>query len=97
MGMYANQHIEQLDRESMRSLQLELLQKQLKWAEEKSFHYQQSFKKAGVKADDVKSLEDLRRFPFLHSTDLHKIDSLDILTLPISGILRFKTYYTNES
>ena len=73
----------------MRELQLGLLQKQLRWAEEKSFFYQQSFAKAGVKAEEVKSLEDLRRFPFLHTSDLHQIDSLDILTLPISGILRF--------
>jgi phenylacetate-CoA ligase len=87
--MYANQHIEQMDRESMREMQLGLLQKQLRWAEEKSFFYQQSFAKAGVKAEEVKSLEDLRRFPFLHTSDLHQIDSLDILTLPISGIMRF--------
>ena len=87
--MYANQHIEQMDREAMRAKQLELLQKQLRWAEEKSFFYQQSFAKANVKASDVKSLEDLRKFPFLHSADLHQVDSLDILTLPISGILRF--------
>ena len=78
-----------MDRESMRELQLGLLQKQLRWAEEKSFFYQQSFAKAGVKAEEVKSLEDLRRFPFLHTSDLHQIDSLDILTLPISGIMRF--------
>ena len=89
MGMYANQQIEQMDRESMGKMQLDLLQKQLRWAEEKSFFYQQSFAKAGVKAEDVKSLEDLRRFPFLHSNDLFQIDSLDILTLPISGIMRF--------
>lgn len=87
--MYANQHIEQMDRESMQEMQLGLLQKQLRWAEEKSFFYQQSFAKAGVKAAEVKSLEDLRRFPFLHSNELHQIDSLDILTLPISSILRF--------
>ena len=73
----------------MREMQLGLLQKQLRWAEEKSFFYQQSFAKAGVKAEEVKSLEDLRRFPFLHTSDLHQIDSLDILTLPISGIMRF--------
>ena len=73
----------------MRDLQLGLLQKQLRWAEEKSFFYQQSFAKAGVKAEEVKSLEDLRRFPFLHTSDLHQIDSLDILTLPKSGIMRF--------
>ncbi|SFA85008.1 MULTISPECIES: phenylacetate--CoA ligase family protein [Selenomonas] len=87
--MYANQQIEQLDREGMQALQLERLQKQLKWAEEKSFFYQQKFAKAGVTAKDIQSLEDVKRLPFLTSNELYQIDSLDILTMPLSGILRF--------
>ena len=87
--MYANQQIEQLDREGMQALQLERLQKQLKWAEEKSFFYQQKFSKAGVTAKDIQSLEDVKRLPFLTSNELYQIDSLDILTMPLSGILRF--------
>lgn len=87
--MYANQQIEQLDRESMQALQLERLKKQLKWAEEKSFFYQQKFSKAGVKASDIQSLEDVKRLPFLTSNELFQIDSLDMLTMPLSGIIRF--------
>ena len=87
--MYANQQIEQLDRESMQALQLERLQKQLKWVEEKSLYYQQKFAKAGVSAKDVQSLEDIRRLPFLTSNELFQVDSLDLLTLPLSAILRF--------
>ena len=87
--MYANQQIEQLDRERLQALQLERLQKQLKWAEEKSFFYQQKFAKAGVSAGDIKSLEDIRRLPFLTANELFQIDSLDMLTMPLSGIIRF--------
>ncbi len=87
--MYANQKVEQMDKGTMREKQLELLKQQLRWAEEKSFFYQQSFEQAKVKADDLQELEDLRKFPFLLSPQLHQVDSLDILTLPISGILRF--------
>ena len=68
--MYANQQIEQMDRESMQALQLERLQKQLKWVEEKSLYYQQKFAKAGVSATDVQSLEDIRRLPFLTANEL---------------------------
>ena len=87
--MYANQKIEQMDKCAMRELQLELLKKQLHWAQEKSFFYQQSFEQAGVNAADLETLEDLRKFPFLQSAQLHQVDSLDILTLPVSSILRF--------
>lgn len=87
--MYANPQIEQLDRERMQALQLDRLQKQLKWAEEKSFFYQQKFTKAGVSAGDIKNLEDIRRLPFLTANELFQIDSLDMLTMPLSGIIRF--------
>ena len=87
--MYANQQIEQLDRERIQALQLERLQKQLKWAGEKSFFYQQKFAKAEVSAGDIKSLEDIRRIPFLTANELFQVDSLDMLTMPLSGIIRF--------
>ena len=87
--MYANQKIEQLDKGTMREKQLELLKQQLRWAQEKSFFYQQTFEQAGVTHEDLHELEDLRKFPFLQSPQLHQVDSLDILTLPISSILRF--------
>ena len=41
--MYANPHIEQLDKDKMRKLQLERMKKQLKWTQEKSFFYQKLF------------------------------------------------------
>lgn len=103
--MYANQQIEQLDRKRMASLQLERLQKQVRWAQEKSFFYNQKFEAKGVSAKDIQSLEDIVRLPFLKPSELYRIDSLDILTMPISSILRFnviplehgevKNLYTN--
>lgn len=87
--MYANQKIEQLDMDAMREKQLQLLKQQIHWAQEKSFFYHQAFEKAGVSADDINELEDLRKFPFLQPAQIHQVDSLDILTLPISSILRF--------
>lgn len=86
--MYANPYIEQLDRDKMRKLQLERLKKQLKWTQEKSFFYQKLFAQKGVSYKDLQSLEDLERFPFLERDMLYQIKALDILTMPISGILR---------
>ena len=46
--MYANQQMEQLNREHLEALQLDLLKKQLRWAEEKSVFYRAHFARAGV-------------------------------------------------
>lgn len=87
--MYANPQIEQLDRGAMQALQLERLKKQVKWAQEKSYFYQQKFSAAGVTAADIESLADIARLPLLERTELYGVDSLDILTLPVSAMLRF--------
>lgn len=86
--MYANPYIEQLDRDKMRELQLERLKKQLKWTQEKSSFYQKLFAQNGVSYKDVQSLEDIAKFPFLEKNMLHQIKAMDILTMPLSGILR---------
>ena len=103
--MYANRQIEQMDRAAMASLQLERLKKQVRWAQEKSFFYNQKFEAKGVSYRDIQSLEDIRKLPFLKPRELFRLDSLDILTMPISSILRFnvisleqgevKNLYTN--
>ena len=87
--MIANTRIEQMSRREMEVLQLERLQKTLQWANTKSAFYQQKFREAGVSHEDFQSLEDLRRFPFLQATELRQVDSLDVLTIPLSGVLRF--------
>ncbi len=87
--MYANQQIEQLDMEKMRELQFQRLKKQLKWAQEKSFFYQEQFRQKSVSYEELESLEDIAKFPFLERNMLYQIEALDILTMPISGILRF--------
>lgn len=87
--MYANPYIEQLDKDKMRELQLERLKKQLKWTQEKSSFYQKLFEEKGVSYKDLQSLKDLAKFPFLEKNMLYQVKALDILTMPISGILRF--------
>lgn len=87
--MIANAQIEQIDREELRLMQLKRLKKIIGWAFEKSHFYRQRYHEAGVSPDDVNSLEDIRRLPFIKTTDLRQIDSLDILTMPLSSILRF--------
>ena len=87
--MYANERIETMSREELKVLQLERLKKTVEWAYEKSAYYNQVFRRRKIKPDCIKSLEDIKKLPFLNLTALHRTDALDILTLPLSSILRF--------
>ena len=69
-------------------MQFERLKKIIGWAYEKSLFYRQSFDKAGVTADDLKTVDDIKKFPFLTLAELKRADSMDFLTLPLSGIVR---------
>ena len=92
--MFANPQIETCPRDELQKLQLASLKKILCWAMEKSFYYQQSFKQAGVNLNAIESLEDIRKLPFTTVATLHSVDSLDMLTLPLSNILRFNHIMT---
>jgi phenylacetate-CoA ligase len=87
--MFAHPQIEQMAREQLQAKQLEKLQKQLRWAQEKSRFYQEHFAQAGADWQSVETLADLRKMPFLTDTDLYRTDSLDMLTLPLTSVLRY--------
>ena len=87
--MIANRDAEQMNRDELEALQLERLQKVIHWASAKSLFYRRKFEECGITDADIKSLADIERLPFLQSGELHQIDALDILTVPLSSILRF--------
>lgn len=87
--MIANAKTEQMNREDIKALQLDRLKKMVGWVAEKSFFYQKKFQEAKVTPEDIQSLEDVGKLPFLKSPELHQIDSLDLLTVPLSSVLRF--------
>ncbi len=87
--MFANPQIEQMARDSLRKLQEEKLKKELRWVQEKSAFYQSHFAAAGVDIKEIETLDDIRKLPFLTNVDLYKTDSFDMLTMPISSVLRF--------
>ena len=87
--MYANPEIEMMPHEALQALQLERLQKAVKWAGEKSGFYRDVFAKVGVSAADIQALSDIRKLPFVTPLDLRSRDVYDRLTLPLSGVLRF--------
>ena len=102
--MIANKAIEQMTRDEMSALQLKRLQKQVNWALEKSAYYYKVFSAAGINKDTIQSLDDIRKIPFTTPDDLEQVSAFDLLTLPISAVLRisrqggkrtFKKIYTS--
>ena len=86
--MIANAAVEQMKREHLEALQLKRLKKQVKWAYEKSAYYKSVFDKAGVAPADICSLADIEKLPCIDRIQLFQVSVYDILTLPISGVLR---------
>ncbi len=93
--MYANERMEKISREDLQDLQLERLKKIIGWAYEKSAFYRNSFDKAGVGPQDIQTLQDVRKLPFLTYAELNRADAQDFLTLPFSSIVRVN--YVDES
>lgn len=95
--MIANPAIEQISREEMSDLQLKKLQKRIEWAMEKSAFYYRKFTDAGISSKDIKSLEDMAKLPFTTLDELQNVSIYNLLTLPLSGVLRISRLGYNNS
>ena len=62
---YWNPKTETMPREELRQLQLAKLRRVVEWALARSPHYQRTLKEAGVTADELRGVDDLRRLPML--------------------------------
>jgi len=93
----ANPAIEQMSREDMSELQLKKLQKRIEWAMEKSAFYYRKFTDAGISSKDIKSLEDMAKLPFTTLDELQNVSIYNLLTLPLSAVLRISRLGYNNS
>lgn len=62
---YWDEKIETLPRKELEKLQLEELKEITKFAYENSPYYKRAFDEAGVKPEDIQTLQDLQKFPFV--------------------------------
>ncbi|QHI70580.1 phenylacetate--CoA ligase family protein [Tichowtungia aerotolerans] len=81
-------HAEMLPRGELQALQLKRLQKAVAHAQNIPY-YQDAFAKAGILADSIQSLDDLRRLPFTTKDDLREQYPLGMLAVDRSEVLRF--------
>ncbi len=86
--MIYNEEFETLPREVLEALQL----KRLKQVVQRVYHtvgfYRRAFDEAGVQPDDIKTLDDLKKFPFTTKQDLRDNYPFGMFAVPMSSVVR---------
>jgi phenylacetate-CoA ligase len=80
--------VERASRDEITALQLERLRWSLTHAYENVAHYRQRFDAAGVRPSDLKSLQDLARFPFTTKQDLRDNYPFRMFAVPREKVVR---------
>ena len=86
--MIYNDEYETLPREVLKALQLKRLQQVINRVYHGVGFYKKSFDKAGVTPDDLKTLDDLERFPFTTKQDLRDNYPFGMFAVPMSNVVR---------
>jgi len=79
---------ERLSAQELAALQLSRLKRTLRHVYEHVEHYRRSFERAGVKPDDLHSLQDLAAFPFTTKADLRENYPYGMFAVPLSQVRR---------
>jgi phenylacetate-CoA ligase len=93
---YWNPVLETLPQEKLRTLQLKKFKKIFQWAYDHSKFHRSLYDKAGIKPDDVRSFEDLRRVPTVEKSMMRGIQRKDpfpygdALCVPIEDVSNFR-------
>ncbi len=90
---YWNEEMETMPPDKLAELELGLLQKQLRYVYENSSFYRRKFDEGGVKIEEVRSLDDVRRLPFMTKDEIRKTQAEDggfgaHLCAPVSSLVR---------
>jgi len=86
--MYWNEKYECLTRNELQHLQLERLKQTLERAYHNVNHYRKTMQTAGVEPKDLKTLEDLQKFPFTRKTDLRDNYPYGMFAVNLSEVVR---------
>jgi phenylacetate-CoA ligase len=80
--------IERASQDELRALQLERLKWSVRHAYDNVPHYRRSFRAHGVHPDDLRSLEDLAKFPFTSKADLREHYPFGMFAVPREQVVR---------
>nr|WP_027870661.1 phenylacetate--CoA ligase [[Eubacterium] cellulosolvens] len=87
MGNYFNEEIECASLEKIREIQSEKLIKQVKHVWDNVPYYRKKMEKKGVTPEDIKSMDDLHKLPFLSKADLREAYPYGLLGTPKSEVV----------
>lgn len=88
--MFWNEKVERLKGAELEKLQVKRLRWTLNRAGQVGF-YRQRLKEAGIRAGDIKTLDDVRRLPFTRKQELRDGYPFGFLAVPLSKVLRIHT------
>jgi phenylacetate-CoA ligase len=80
--------LERASQDELRAAQLQRLKWSLRHAYDNVEHYRRSFAGHGVHPDDLRSLDDLRRFPFLRKQDFRDSYPYGLFAVPLNRVAR---------
>lgn len=86
--MYYQPDIETMSRKDLEALQLERLQALVKRVYQKIPFYKESFDKAGINPEDIKSLADLTKLPFTVKQDMRDAYPFGLFAVPRKDVVR---------
>lgn len=87
--MFFNERIETMERLQLRQLQSERLVKLVKYTYENVEFYRKRMDEAGVKPEDIKSIDDISKLPFMQKKDLRDYYPTGTFAAPMKDIVRF--------
>ena len=91
MSKYYQPEIECASREEMRAIQNEKIVKQVKHVYENVEYYRNLMDEMGVKPEDIKSIDDLHKLPFLTKADLRDAYPYGLLATDLKNCVRIQS------
>ncbi|MDX9872015.1 MAG: phenylacetate--CoA ligase [Clostridia bacterium] len=86
--MYYEKDLETMPRSDLEKLQLKRLQDTVETVYQKVPFYRQAFDAKGIKPEDIRTLEDLKKLPFTKKTDLRDQYPFGLFAVPMEEVVR---------
>ena len=91
MANYWHEDIECMPYDEMKKLQSEKLVKQVKHVWDNVPYYRAKMEEKGVTPDDIESIDDLHKLPFLSKADLREAYPYGLLAVPLTDCVRIQS------
>ena len=91
MEKYYQEAIECASREEIRAIQSERLVKQVRHVWDNVPYYRKKMEEKGVTPDDIQSVDDLKKLPFLSKADLSEAYPYGLLAVPLKDCVRIQS------